>query len=115
MMFRILVSQGKTTFQWHIYSAIFVQKNYWNRTTTVEIIVGGCVLSFFETHCTLQTRSQRQIYKRGIRYICETCAVGLAPFFFTFHYLAMPLEEPEKFFSEFGAPNFVGVAFGETV
>jgi len=92
-------------------------ENYWNRITTVEIIVGGCVLSFFETHCTLQTRSQRQIYKREspIRYKCETCAVGLAPFFFTFHYLAMPLEEPEKFFSELGAPNFVGVAFGQTI
>jgi len=24
-------------------------KNYWNRTTTVEIIVGGWVVSFFET------------------------------------------------------------------
>jgi len=24
-------------------------KNYWNRTTIVEIIVGGWVVSFFET------------------------------------------------------------------
>ena len=27
-------------------------KNYWNRTTSVEIIVGGWVVSFFETECT---------------------------------------------------------------
>jgi len=26
-------------------------KNYWNRTTTVEIIVGGWVVSFLETQC----------------------------------------------------------------
>jgi len=26
-------------------------KNYWNRTTIVEIIVGGWVVSFFETQC----------------------------------------------------------------
>ena len=25
--------------------------NYWNQTTTVEIIVGGSVVSFFETRC----------------------------------------------------------------
>jgi len=44
-------------------------KNYWNRTTIVEIIVGGWVVPFFETHyiynteynttatwCTLVTR-----------------------------------------------------------
>jgi len=28
-------------------------KNYWNRTTIAEIIVGGWVVSFFETHCML--------------------------------------------------------------
>jgi len=28
-------------------------KNYWNRTTIVEIIVGGWVVSFFETQCSL--------------------------------------------------------------
>jgi len=28
-------------------------KNYWNRTTIVEIIVGGWVVSFFETQCIL--------------------------------------------------------------
>ena len=27
-------------------------KNYWNRTTIVEIIVGGWVVSFFETQCS---------------------------------------------------------------
>jgi len=27
-------------------------KNYWNRTTTVEIVVGGWVVSFFERQCT---------------------------------------------------------------
>jgi len=27
-------------------------KNYWTQTTTVEIIVGGWVVSFFETQCT---------------------------------------------------------------
>jgi len=27
-------------------------KNYWNRTTIVEIIVGGWVASFFETQCS---------------------------------------------------------------
>ena len=27
-------------------------KNYWNPTTIVEIIVGGWVVSFFETQCT---------------------------------------------------------------
>jgi len=26
-------------------------KNYWNRTTIIEIIVGGWVVSFFETPC----------------------------------------------------------------
>jgi len=26
-------------------------KNYWNRTTTVEIIVDGWAVSFFETQC----------------------------------------------------------------
>jgi len=26
-------------------------KNYWNRTTIVEIIGGGWVVSFFETQC----------------------------------------------------------------
>jgi len=26
-------------------------KNYWNRTTIVEIIIGGWVVSFFETQC----------------------------------------------------------------
>jgi len=26
-------------------------KNYWNRITIVEIIVGGWVVSFFETQC----------------------------------------------------------------
>jgi len=26
-------------------------KNYWNGTTIVEIIVGGWVVSFFETQC----------------------------------------------------------------
>jgi len=30
-------------------------KNYWNRTTIVEIIIGGWVVSFFETQCTLCT------------------------------------------------------------
>ena len=37
-------------------------KNYWNRTTTVEIIVGGWVVSFFETAYNLTTsviQSQR--------------------------------------------------------
>ena len=28
-------------------------KKYWNRTTTVEIILGGCMVSFFETQCVL--------------------------------------------------------------
>jgi len=27
-------------------------KNYWNRTTIVEIIVRGWVVSFFEIQCT---------------------------------------------------------------
>jgi len=36
-----------------IYSAIFVPKKYWNRTTIVEIIVGGWVVSFVETQCIL--------------------------------------------------------------
>jgi len=27
-------------------------KNYWNRTTTVENMVGGWVVSFFETQCS---------------------------------------------------------------
>jgi len=26
-------------------------KDYWNRTTAVKIIVGGWVVSFFETQC----------------------------------------------------------------
>jgi len=30
-------------------------KNYWNRETIVEIIVGGRVASFFETQCTTKT------------------------------------------------------------
>jgi len=29
-------------------------KNYWNRSTIVEIIVGGWVVSFFETQCILK-------------------------------------------------------------
>jgi len=44
--------------RWYIkppFDGIFTQqywtKNYWNRTTTVEIIVGGWVVSFFETQC----------------------------------------------------------------
>jgi len=28
-------------------------KKYWNWTTIVEIIIGGWVVSFFETQCTL--------------------------------------------------------------
>jgi len=27
-------------------------KNYWNRTTIVEIIISGWVVSFFETQCS---------------------------------------------------------------
>jgi len=27
-------------------------KNYWNRTTIVEIILGGWAVSFFETQCS---------------------------------------------------------------
>jgi len=30
-------------------------ENYWNWTTIVEIIVGGWVVSFFETHCISYT------------------------------------------------------------
>jgi len=32
-------------------------KNYWNRTPTVEIIVGGWVVSFFETQCSSSSSS----------------------------------------------------------
>jgi len=32
-------------------------KNYWNRTTIVEIIVGGWVVSFFETQCILKAQA----------------------------------------------------------
>jgi len=28
-------------------------KHYWNRTTIVEIIVGGWVVSFFERQCSV--------------------------------------------------------------
>jgi len=28
-------------------------KHYWNRTTIVEIVVGGWVVSFFETQCSV--------------------------------------------------------------
>jgi len=31
-------------------------KNYWNRTTIVEIIVGGWVVPFFETQCIYNTQ-----------------------------------------------------------
>jgi len=34
----------------YLLSSIYT-KNYWNRTTVVEIIVGGWVVSFFETQC----------------------------------------------------------------
>jgi len=33
-------------------------KDYWNRTTIVEIIVGGWVVSFFETQCTARNVGQ---------------------------------------------------------
>ena len=36
----------------HLLSNVYT-KNYWNRTTIVEIIVGGWVVSFFETQCRL--------------------------------------------------------------
>ena len=56
------VSQGKvlTINRWggilnHLSMAYLLSnictKNYWNRTTIVEIIVGGLVVSFFETQC----------------------------------------------------------------
>jgi len=32
-------------------------KNYWNRTTIVEIIVGGWAVCFFESQCICKTRS----------------------------------------------------------
>jgi len=35
----------------YLLSNIFT-KNYWNRTTIVEVIVGGWVVSFFETQCS---------------------------------------------------------------
>jgi len=37
-------------------------KNYWNRTTIVEIIVGGWVVSFFETQCRDMIRKNKGIY-----------------------------------------------------
>jgi len=36
----------------HLLSNIFT-KNYWNRTTIVEIIIGGWVVSFFEAQCII--------------------------------------------------------------
>ena len=39
----------------HLLMAYFLNnictKNYWKRTTIVEIIAGGWVVSFFETQC----------------------------------------------------------------
>jgi len=76
MIFRILKSQGKirTTLmvrwqvRWggtldHLSMAYLLSnicsKNYWNRKTIVEIIVGGWVVSFFESQC----RSSKSILK----------------------------------------------------
>jgi len=43
-----------------IYLLSFVYtKNYWNRTTIVEIIVGGWVVSFFETQCRSARADER--------------------------------------------------------
>ena len=35
-----------------IFTQEYLTKNYWNPTTIVEIIVGGWVVSFFETQCS---------------------------------------------------------------
>jgi len=47
--------------RWYIkrpFNGIFTQQylyqNYWNRTTIVEIILGGWMVSFFETYCSAQ-------------------------------------------------------------
>jgi len=37
-------------------------KNYWNQTTIVEIIVGGWVVSFFETQCSSFNNMQVLIF-----------------------------------------------------
>jgi len=36
-----------------IFTQQYLYQNYWNRTLIVEIMVGGCEVSFFETHCSL--------------------------------------------------------------
>jgi len=36
-------------------------KNYWNPTTIIEIIVGGWVVSFFETKCIYKNRKRLSI------------------------------------------------------
>jgi len=30
----------------------YLTKNYWNLTTIVEIMIGGWIISFFETQCS---------------------------------------------------------------
>jgi len=48
-------------------------KNYWNRTTIVETIVGGWVVSFFETQCSFYQRLYDKQYTAILRYSVPTC------------------------------------------
>jgi len=70
----------QTTFRWHIFLGNTSAKKYWNRTTIVEIIVGGWVVSFFETHCRtaetalleMKTNTRRRKRQTQLRAICDT-------------------------------------------
>jgi len=48
------------------FDGIFIQQyffttNYWNRTTIVEIIVGGWVVCLFETQCSNAMRPKTEV------------------------------------------------------
>jgi len=47
-------------------------KNYWNRTTIVEIIVGGWVVSFFETQCIFRKPKSIWILQTLFKYLFST-------------------------------------------
>jgi len=57
----------------YLFSNIFT-KNYWNRITIVEIIVGGWVVCFFETQCSTAMRPKTEVIITILQY--ERVIVG---------------------------------------
>jgi len=58
-----------------IFTQQYLYQNYWNRTTIVEIIVGGWVVSFFETQCRcglLLYQPSSVICRSVCRSVCHT-------------------------------------------